>query len=736
MPRRSFQTTASFAAGTVAEEFHFRPDIESVQQGAKSGSNIMLNKAGGVVSRGVLNNIQPAWFDFEDNTRAIPFKGQDAPYGVVYRVDRAVLLTQVTIDIVNLSTGVLVANFQDGWLSGADVDEKPHYVQFENTLLISSRGARVVQIIHNGGGSFTFSDVQWYEESSGVAIQLIENGFNVVSVAGQEVDDNGDIITQSATGLSRWTEEYVDGDTIRIAGQNFTVDTVISDFELTIVEQWTGPSVVLPYPPARVREQAFTPRGIALFQTRLVMVADGADLPENARGLSVNMSALYDPFIISPAVQILGQRDNAPIDFDLRLGRDTELMWVVGGDTLTIGGNEQEYTLSNPRVPITPTNLPAFRVTSNYGSTTQAAVQPHDGNIIFGPKSGGAIVSMEFTETQERFVSGELAPLAPQLFPEIRAIELFERTFIDPVDRVLTVTNGGWNIGTFTDLLDVPGWFAQTLPANITARDIIEIDNEVYMYVWRSFGSNQATFLKWQFDSPYTLDLQTVATPQGGTPTANYTVADEYLQNGEAFAITTREFVRYNVTGDTNDISFNQLLTATSGGSGRVHKIGIDYVELRTPTGTISNGATFIGTGLTINTQEARTETRADEPVTISAGAFSLTVPANSVVVGKPFVAELEPLNIESGDELGTTHNRKRRVLSARVRYSNTKQFYVSGRAAVGDMQAPLEKEIPDRSGVFRHTFLGGWRTEDSFTIKSMVPYRLTIDDLTREVAA
>jgi len=162
-----------------------------------------------------------------------------------------------------------------------------------------------------------------------------------------------------------------------------------------------------------------------------------------------------------------------------------------------------------------------------------------------------------------------------------------------------------------------------------------------------------------------------------------------------------------------------------------------NYVVLRTPSGTINATGTLTGTSVSLaySAKVSNTYTKATEQVDSTGSTATLTYPANACTIGFPYDVYLEPLNVQSQDELGSTMNRKRRVLNARVRYRDTKNFYIQNVLMLPDQVPPLEQELASKSGVARRTFLGGWRTEDDFRIKNVVPYKLTIDDLTREVA-
>ena len=537
-------------------------------------------------------------------------------------------------------------------------------------------------------------------------------------------------------------------DSTRVLG-----DGVVSDTVLILTASWSGPTVSIPRPPAILWCEndfgsitEFSARGAALFQQRLWFINTYSkslfDSSIELRPLRMIASSLYDPFVLIGNIGAGGQLNEAsPIDADLRIGQDQELMWIVGGDSLMIGGKTQEYALANDRQGIGASSLPQFRVCSYYGSEPGTAVAEFDGNIVFTPEGGGDLISMAYTDSGNKYQAKPLNPFSRDITGDTVAFAAAPASQGRPARMVAVQSDGSAVAGYFNSKYAIPGWVPITLPGNTTAVDAVRFGGDIYLVLRRT--TNAHTLCKLT-DWTYALDLYEEAATAGtpGQDSDSWTVDDFEKRSNTLFAVGLQTFYTMKMSASTADYEIGEVVSRSTW-NGIVYgkwSVGSDHYLLVSeatgaPTATWTITGADSGEALTLTSYTTSTETKALEFVDLNGtGEFETSVKLTRCWVGFPVIPTMEPLNLDGQDELGPSRGRKRRVMSARVRYKDTSQMYVDGVPVVEGAMTAATTELPARSGVFRKTFLGGWRETDVFQITGAVPYNMYVQDITYEV--
>lgn len=541
---------------------------------------------------------------------------------------------------------------------------------------------------------------------------------------------------------------------------------IIADHIIQLSAAWDGPSVELTRPPARlwcdntVTEPSpgefsvglveFSAKGAAAFQGRVWFINTQSrelyDTGIEFRPTALLGSSTYDPFVLVGSAQVGGDVSAAaPIGYDLSAGNDSALQWIVGGDTLTIGGTENEYVLATGQQAVGSSGVPQPRIVSHYGSQPDSVVSSADGRVIFVPQGGGDLVSINPTE--QRYQAKLLNPFAHSIVGSTVGVAVTPRVG-ERSPRIAAVqSDGSLALGFYTAKFDIPGWSPVTVPDGVTAVDAVQVRGETYIFLRRA--TNKHTLAK-LVDSAYALDLKQEATAASSAPSTDWELADAELWSRTVFVYGRQTFYKFamNAGSGSADPAAYEIGELVSQGGWSAVVYGVykdhddqDYLLVAESSGTVPSSGTITGaTSGTAAVAASRTSfdsTRALEEVAVNgSGEFSTTVKLDRCWAGIPIVPVLKPLNIDGQDQLGMSRGRPRRVVSARVRYANTMQMYIRGQPIVeGAMVAPTS-ELPENSGVARRTFIGGWRPTDSFDIRGTVPYIMTVQDVTYEVVS
>ena len=510
------------------------------------------------------------------------------------------------------------------------------------------------------GNGLSFAAVQFYSEITGT----VEFSTGSTTVTGTNTRFTEEITLPSPAQI------YVNGVVYDIAS---VTDDVTLDLTAAYTDiSFTGVSAAVPIEDdasyinneALAPGLAFVPGAVAFYQNRLVL---GASLFHGRQ--HIWMSALYDPFVIKAAPQLVIS-DAQPLDFDLSGAEDT-IYWMLGGDTLFIGGQVKEYTLID-RSFVGPNSPPNFITAGTRGSNEFTPVTQLDGRVIFIPDKSPEVILFEFRELEQRFAPIDIASLARHLTQGVTSITQRGKINEDPIRRVFFVKDSEMVIASevVEDQLPAFSRFSYAT-SGLSITDIVTSDKRVF--VWASRDSdNFVSLLEIVPDTDgYVVDLRTTATPTGGIPTTTWSVNEPSLYNKSIIAIVTQ------AGGDPYSAQF------------------VD----------VDNGGNFI-----------------------------LQQEASAVFVGIPVVGVIEPHFAVTGDQLGASINRPHRTLSITVGVRNTKQFLINEETQTPELLLPLGVERADRTSSFKH-YLLGWAYDHIITISSLPPYDATILTVTKEQA-
>jgi hypothetical protein len=421
-------------------------------------------------------------------------------------------------------------------------------------------------------------------------------------------------------------------------------------------------------PPA---DAVYATRAVTTYQGRLLF---GGSWSANFSPIGLFYSAVYDPFVIRPKIQLEGDAAS-PIAIELLVADDDAILWLSGGDTLFVGGTNKEYAQVNQGpIGATAELLPRFIVTGSSGSNNDTPFTVFEGRAMFAPKLGGAINMFQYSEEKAKYSGQNIAWGVGSYLQSPVDIALRAPTRGDPVYRTLVRNDdGSLMTAMFTTLDDRPSWAELTyqLPTETSdsfiVRDIIAVNDKFLAVIQRS-DTDFVTIVKWSFDST--------------SPLAEF-------------------------TGD---------LAVQCTGSGSTWNVGPAYSQ-----------GLYEGTHLAIGLLDGQYTSVGT--VTIAPdGSFTTPVDVTEVYVMKKYECRAALLSIAIADELGGSMHRKSRVIEVHTRIRNTRQLRCNREPLLPDTRATIEKELPKHTGV-RQTFANsGWTTDPVVEWEAAVPYNAIID--------
>jgi hypothetical protein len=441
------------------------------------------------------------------------------------------------------------------------------------------------------------------------------------------------------------------------------------------------------------------PAAIAIFEERLVL----AGTNERPHTVWMSRTASYEDFTQGPD-------DDDSIEYTIGSDGVNAVLWLVPENKLLMGttGNEWIIGATMGGDPITPTDVLCKRQ-STHGSANIQALLINE-CVLFVQRSTRKVLEMAYNFEKDAYVSPDMTLLAEH----IAHAGITEVSYQQDPDSILwAVTNDGELLGmTYLREQDVVGWHRHITGSGDDLVESIatipgENETEVYVSVRRKTGTYTSeryieyfasrdlpdsgvfldSALTWEGESnvltSYTNATPIVVTAVGHDFTADMVVRfEDVVGDGEGDSLNQQCFIVKNPAEDTFELYTLEESPAdgsaveayTSGG--HVYQVaktfsGLDHLELRT--------VSVLGDGYYRDDYE------------VSNNEITIDEYAHIVVIGLPYTATLQTIDLESGAQQGTAQGRMKRIHKAIIR------FYETIHGTVGyydENEVLLEEEI------------------------------------------
>jgi hypothetical protein len=486
-----------------------------------------------------------------------------------------------------------------------------------------------------------------------------------------------------------FTNEFSANDYIRIAGADYQISAVtddnLMDMTTAITTRFEGVRGA-----AKIASSA-NPyfNAVGAYQGRMVWGGNSRSASDSLVGTesSLCFSSSYDPFVIAAAPQVIP--DPASPFFITVTTNAAAVQWILGGDSLFFGTYNGEYALEPGPIGATPELLPRVRLVGNYGSDANTPVAPFDGRVIFTPRSGGDIVSMEYIDTKARFDGKVLNPLCPSIITNAASsIAIRPRTDSDTSQKIFVLDTpnsaDGLRIGSIQYGGDTVAWSNISFDADgaaspiATYHHVVEFDKTVYV-IMKSGTKLAAHYL----------------TPNPSTINGLAGIALDF-----ATQCTNTTGTSYQVNSDASTGGMRTFFA-----SKQVAVVGT-YA---------STGRTFYGI-VTLN----------------ASSTFTATDALSSVIVGLPVYARMVPARVMMEDEEGSSLGRRVRLVSVSPSLLNTRQLIMNNTGVIPDRMDGYEN--PLKTDNVKRYYMG-WLRDRDIEIEAAPGYSATIKSLTYEVS-
>ena len=502
-----FVTQTSFARGEVDERAQDRADADLLRTGAQRMENFVPRLAGGVQKRTPM--CMPFYASIDETDRLI--------------IDSAVLSFQyerVTVVItlwyyewepdgsLNIAMRAEAVNtdylpgkqvlsdlFVDGIAvttgdpSGIPFDQPDvplhWYVNISNlgpTAFITSPyfAIRRVYISDSGSGDYVIN-----QEQPSFFKELYSEAFAY---------DNQTLVLVDGAAASVLSS----GDTVIFKGQEDTIGTIYGYEDTNPVDQWvyddypSARAIVMngsPYsnlmvgrnaPLERPHQPLSDPFGgnpwLSTFhQGRLLVFSTFGDPTR------MWASKPQNPFIIrGPA-----EDTDSPIEYDLAAPKAEGFTWVSGQDKVLLGTPTAEYVLDSlSDQPLSPGNFGFYKASEQGSSRVRPARA--DSGLFLSPRGRQAVSIFQYSDSVQGFQAQYLTSVVPALFEGG-----VERIAFEPpkgetgAARIYTIVKWGDErmvvACVFDQQAETIGWYRYYIPADISPRDFMEADGDMYL---------------------------------------------------------------------------------------------------------------------------------------------------------------------------------------------------------------------------------------------------------------
>lgn len=318
---------------------------------------------------------------------------------------------------------------------------------------------------------------------------------------------------------------------------------------------------------------------------------------------------------ISLPETVFGSKINAPINFDVGTGKDTDaivytlgvsnsgsITWLNGGKLLEIFTKNIEFACpQNDNAALTPATFSVKQQTS-YGSSSRLKPITYINDSYFSAKTGKAFINYHFNGIGLTYTSSNISAAAQHLVknPSNRALlrgsdETQDNFiyFINQDDDTLTAFQ-------FANEYKLAALTPISFQANIDLIDIVSVDNQIYILKYYSLtdqfvvdGFVEAYPASWvKFDSVETAEMASTGLITGLDRFNGYTVQvvyenqdfGEYLVSGGQITVDNPDEIANTVfVGLLYDVNFRSMYlfagTAASPLMKNQSRIYVDYYQ-------------------------------------------------------------------------------------------------------------------------------------------------------------
>jgi hypothetical protein len=638
-----YQHTTGFTRGEVDESVWDRADVDFYVSAAKKVDNWFPNLAGGLKRRPPIKDVlaSESVSETPDELRVTQRVMEFQKY--ILHVEFSYTFNSLE-DRFDLRIAVRLFQRTDGGLEGVgtsvvdtvtdvrDIDDDPIslYIattsvgpaMFVTSLLFKPRRVFISGIPNNPQPNI--EEVTWYGELLGTV--AIDSGTNIW---------NG-TDTLFADQLSV-------GDKFYFRGQEFTVDAITSQEQISSVENYTG--VTLAGERINiVNDDPFggNPRVCTFYKSRLFLFST-EDSPTKMWA-----SKIGNPFIIIPGTVY----DDAPIEYELFSEGVDEFLWAATGESIFLGGARAEYMVSSGTDgPITPTNFGFTRISSLGGSSIQPVTS--DAAILFVSRDRTRIFGVTYDFQRSGFVSNDITLLAPHLFADkIREIQFRPSVDGDNAPRLfVTLDSNKYVTAAISEDQNVVSWSRMSIADTFVPYSAGAVADSVFLIMGDTVGptpGGSRKMLCWyRFDREEgpIMDFPLEYTPN----------VDKKVENIAPF-LTNR------------------------------------------PVAVVSEEKGFLGFYVA---EKMEGIDRGEIDLSAIEGDLG------DVTIGVPFISRLEMLPTVFDTGRGLSLNRKIRMIRVLVSLRNAYQLFINDQPLFGNIGTQLGRELSRKDGVFEKRMLG-----------------------------
>lgn len=353
------------------------------------------------------------------------------------------------------------------------------------------------------------------------------------------------------------------------------------------------------------------------------------------------------------------------------------IQWLTTSSVMIAGTSRAEWKMFSGVTSdaMTPSSIFAKEETF-YGSSSPGLIPVTVANsLIFVQRGSKAVRDLQFSLEVDRLAGTDISILSNHL---LEGFSISEWAYADLPDSVLwSIRNDGTLLGlTYMREQEVAAWHRHVTDGSFESVAVV---------------SSIST------DETYFIVNRTI----NGSPVRYVEILEERITDEEIFDYF---FVDSGLT-------YSGVATTTIS--------GLDHLEGESVS-VLANGEVVEGK-------------------TVSSGQITLTNSATLVHVGLPYVADLESLNIETGDQRGATQGRNKIVTAATLHFLKTRGVFVGSDADnLNEMAFSDEADGDDPPALFTGkkaiTFANNYSKEKVVFVRQTAPLPITILSVIPEV--
>jgi len=193
---------------------------------------------------------------------------------------------------------------------------------------------------------------------------------------------------------------------------------------------------------------------------------------------------------------VFGSRINAPIDFDVATGRDTDaivytigqsnsgdITWMNGGKQLEIYCENYEFACpQDDNAALTPSTF-SIRQQSSYGASTKLKPVTYINDSYYANKTGKAVINFHFNGVGLTYVASNVSAASSHLVknPSNRALLRGDDTSQDNFIYFLNHSDSTLSAFQFASEYKLAALTPVTFQDNIGLIDIVTVDNQIFI---------------------------------------------------------------------------------------------------------------------------------------------------------------------------------------------------------------------------------------------------------------